>query len=247
MRLLGTGHSELLPELSMKLKKYCYPFLICMIALAAWSCNKNGDDKPVVLPTAHLNVINAVTDIRAIDVYLNGTRQNNNSAIYLFNASGYLTVTKGEQQYQFKSDTDRTVLADIKLNTAAKDSSTVVMAGQQSKNTLTAIFLNDNFIADPILKNAKVRFVQASPGTAAYDVAVGDTLSFTNQVFKGTTDFKSVGAGKKVVKVKLAGTATEVFNGTLILNTGSYYTMYLSGEPAGKNKSALNVSVNLSR
>lgn len=231
----------------MELKKYYYPLLLCVLALAAWSCNKSGDDTPVVLPTAHLNVINAVTDIRAVDVYLNGTRQNNNSAIYLFNASGYLTVTKGEQQYQFKSDTDRTVLADIKLNTATKDSNTVVLAGQQSKNTLTAIFLNDSFIADPVLKNAKVRFVQASPGTEAYDIAVGDTLSFANQAFKGTTGFISVGAGKKVVKVKLAGTSTQVYTGTVLLNTGSYYTMYLSGEAAGKNKSTFNVSVNLSR
>jgi hypothetical protein len=56
----------------MRFKKYYYPVILCVIAMAIWSCNKSGDDAPVVGKTSQLNVINAVTDIRAIDFYLNG-------------------------------------------------------------------------------------------------------------------------------------------------------------------------------
>jgi hypothetical protein len=210
---------------------------------------KNYDDvvQQTDTATASLDVINAVTDIRAIDFYLNGTRQNNTSAIYLFNASGYLTVPKGEQQYQFKSDTDRSVLADIKLNPAKTDSSyTLLLAGQQSGNNLTPIFITDYFPVDTTT-NSKVRFVQASPGTASYDVFVGDTLAFKGNAFKAVSGFKQVGGGKKAVKVMLAGTSTPILIDTVVLQPSSYYTLYTRGLSAGTGNSKLGVSVNLSR
>jgi hypothetical protein len=232
----------------MKIKRYYYPIIICVVALTVWSCNKSGDDIPVVSPTSKLNVINAVTDIRAIDFYLNGTRQNINSAIYLFNASGYLSVLTGEQQYQFKSDTDRTILADIKLNPAKKDSSyTVVVAGQQNKSNLAAIFLSDYFVTNTNTKNALVRYVQASPGTQSYDVFVGDTLSFKNKAFKAFTGFQGVGAGKKTIKVMAAGTTTPIFTGSVTLQAGSYYTLFTAGVQNGSGNNAFGISVILSR
>ncbi len=216
--------------------------------LAVWSCNKNGDDTPVKGTTAQLNVINAVTDIRAIDFYLNGTRQNTTSAIYLYNSSGYLSVLTGEQQYQFKSDTDRTTLADIKLNPAKADSSyTLVVAGQQSNSSLATIFLGDYFVANTNTKNAQVRYIQASPGTASYDVFVGDTLSFKSKAFKAYTGFQGVGAGKKTVKIMLAGTTTPIFNGTVVIQAGSYYTLLTQGALNGSGKNAFSVSVSLTR
>lgn len=232
----------------MKFKRYFYPIVICAAALAVWSCNKSGDDIPKLSPTSKLNVINAVTDIRAIDFYLNGTRQNNNSAIYLFNTSGYLSVLTGEQQYQFKSDTDRTLLADVKLNPAKVDSSyTLVLAGQQSKNNLAPIFLSDYFPTNSNTANAMMRYVQASPGTQAYDVFVGDTLSFKNKVYKGFTTFQGVRAGKKTVKVMAAGTTTPIFNGTVTIQAGSYYTLLTQGVINGAGNNAFGVSINVSR
>lgn len=232
----------------MRLKKYYSPIVIGAMAIAMWGCNKSGDAVPVIGPQSKLNVINAVTDIRAIDFYLNGTRQNTNSAIYLFNASGYLSVQTGEQQYQFKSDTDRTVLADIKLNPAKKDSSyTLVAAGQQSGNSFSTIFMGDNFVTNSNTKNAMVRFVQASPGTQTYDVFVGDTLSFKNKVFKNYTGFQGVGAGKKKVKVMLAGTTTPILTDSVIIQASSYYTLITRGSRTGTGKNAFGVSITLSR
>ncbi|GAB3918796.1 DUF4397 domain-containing protein [Mucilaginibacter boryungensis] len=232
----------------MKLKNYRYPAILSLIVMAAWACNKSGDDAPVVGATSKLNVINAVTDIRAIDFYLNGVRQNTNSAIYLFNASGYNTVLTGEQQYQFKNDTlERAILADIKLNPAKADSSyTMILAGQQSKNNLATIFMSDYFPSDTSTK-ARVRFVQASPGTTSYDIFVGDTLSFKNQAYKAFTSFQKVGAGKKTVKVNVAGTTNNVFTGTIVLQKNSFYTVYTAGQQGGTGTNALGVSANLSR
>lgn len=215
--------------------------------MAIWSCGKNDDLVIANGTTSQLNVINAVTDIRAIDFYLDGTRQNTNSAIYLFNASGYINVPTGEQQYQFKSDTDRTTLTDIKLNPAKKDSSyTLVLAGQQSRANLTPIFINDYFPTDTTT-NALVRFVQAAPGAAAYDVFVGDTLSFKNQAFKAASGFQPVGPGLKTIKVTLAGSGTAIFTGTTILQPRSYYTLYTEGISGGTGNNAFGVAINLSR
>ena len=231
----------------MEIKRYCLLFAVLMVVLAVWSCSKN-DAVPVAGNTSFLNVINEVTDIRAIDFYLNGTRQNTNSAIYLFNTSGYLSVPTGTQQYQFKSDTDRTLLADITLKPdSANASYTLVVAGQQSKNNLATIFLSDNFVTNTVSTNAEVRFIQAAVGASNYDVLVGDTLAFKNQAFKSSTGFMGVGAGKKTVKVLLAGTSTTLFNGTVIIQPGSYYTLLTEGVPGGTGNNAFGVSINLSR
>jgi hypothetical protein len=232
----------------MELKRYYHTVLLGIVTMCVWACNKSGDDAPVVGDKSRLNVINAVTDIRAIDYYLNGTRQNTSSAIYLYNASGYLDVLTGEQQYQFKSDTDRTVLADIKLTPAKKDTSyTLVVAGQQGKANIATIFLNDYFVADPDTKHALVRFVQASPGAQAFDVFVGDTLSFKNKAYKSFSSFQGVGAGNKTIKVNLAGTATNVLTTSKVIQAGSYYTLYTAGTVGGTGKNAISVSLNLSR
>jgi hypothetical protein len=232
----------------MRFKNYRYPVILCVIAMAIWACNKSGDDAPVVGKTSQLNVINSVTDIRAIDFYLNGVRQNNNSAIYLFNTSGYVSVPTGEQQYQFKNDTlERAVLADIKLNPAKADSSyTMVLAGQQSKNNLATIFMSDYFPTDATA-TAKVRFVHASPGTTAYDVFVGDTLAFKNQSYKAFTSFQKGGPGKKYVKVKLAGTTANYKLDSVVIQAGSYYTLLVKGVQGGTGNNAFGISINLSK
>jgi len=231
----------------MALTKYYYFIIGAFVAIAALSCNKNADLVDTTKTTSNLNVINAVTDIRAIDMYLNGTRQNTTSAIYLFNSSGYIAVPTSEQQYQFKSDTDRTLLADIKFTPAKKDSSyTMLLAGQQGKGNITSIFINDYFPA-AVTAKSMVRFVQASPGTASYDVFVGDTLAFKNNAFKASTTFQSVGPGKKTVKVTLAGSATPIFTGTVIIQAGSYYTLYTEGSATGIGNSAFGVAINLSK
>jgi len=230
----------------MRLKNIAYLFIVGLAAVTVWSCNKTGDDVPATLPVAYLNVVDLVTDIRGIDFYLNGTRQNTNSAIYLYNSSGYSTVTAGAQQYQFKSDTDRTILANLQLNTTKADSAyTVVLAGQEGNNTISPIFISDQFLIDTVSTHAVVRLVQASPGTPSYDVFVGDTLSFKNKAFKAVTGFQGVGAGTKTVKVMLAGTSTLVFSGTAVIQPQSYYTLFTKGIPGGTGNNAFGISVNL--
>jgi hypothetical protein len=244
----------------MALKKYYYPVILIVVAMAAWSCGKYNDVPDAAGDVSQLNVINAVTDIRAIDLYLNGTRQNNTSAIYLFNSSGYLSVPTGEQQYQFKSDTDRSVLADIKLNPVKADSSyTMLLTGQQSRNNLTTIFISDYFPVDSSTPgtNAQIRFVQASPGATPYDILIGDTLSatktvydtvsFKNKLFKAVTPFKLVKAGTKTIKIIATGTTKILYNATAIIQPGSYYTLYTEGLPTGTGLSAFGAAINLTR
>jgi hypothetical protein len=140
------------------------------------------------------------------------------------------------------------LLADLHLNTAKADSAyTVVLAGQQGNSTISPIFMGDRFVIDTNSKHAIVRYVQASPGNQSYDIFVGDTLSFKNKAYKSFTGFQGVGAGKKAVKVTLAGTSTVVFNGTAIIQPRGYYTFFTKGIPGGTGNNAFGVSVNLSK
>jgi hypothetical protein len=232
----------------MKLKKYRFVVLLFALAVAFFACKQGDDAPPKKGSQSLLNVIDAVTDVRGIDFYLNGTRQNINSAIYLFSSSGYLRILAGEQQYQVKSDSPRTVIMDIKLNPAKTDSSyTLVVAGQAGNGTLSSIFLNDNFVTNDTLQSAKVRFVQASPGPNAYDVFVGDTVSFKNQAFKSATGFVNISPGVKDIKVMLAGDNKALIDASFILQPNTYYTLFTVGSLTGSGNNAFAAGLNLTR
>lgn len=227
-------------------KKYT-PVLLIIAAMAAGACTK-GSDAPQKAPkTAGLNVINAVTDVNAVNFYLNGTRQNTNSAIFLGGTSGYNSFPLGEQTYQFKVDSpSRTLLAEVKLTLPDSGALyTAVLTGQRSANNLTTIFTKDAFTDTG--SRAHVRFIQASPGTQAYDVLVGDTLSFQNQSFKSVTSFMSTGPGKKTVKVMAAGTSTVLFTTSVTVLSATYYTLFTYGQPGKTGKDALAASLILNR
>lgn len=233
----------------MKLKRYCFPVLLFAVTVAVFACKQGDDTAPKLGSTSYLNVINAVTDTKAIDYYLNGTRQNTKSAIYLFNSSGYLRVQASEQQYEIKSDSPRTAIIDVRLNPAKTDSTyTLMITGQIGNGTLSTIFLNDYFVTDT-LQASKVRFVQASPGTNAYDVFVGDSVSFKNQAFKSATGFVNVGPGVKTIKVTLAGTNQSVLTDSVkvTLQANTYYTLFTAGSPTGSGNNAFAVGLNLTR
>lgn len=234
----------------MQLKKYCYILILGLLITGFYACKKDGDLPPAAPVTAQLNVINAITDLKAVNFYLNGTRQNNNSAIYFLNSSGYIDVPIGEQQYQIKNDDSlRTLLGDIKLDLPKADSSyTLLLAGQQNAGTVTPIFINDYFVTDTSNTGAaKIRFIQGSPGSNAYDVFVGDTVSFKNMAFKSSAGFQSVGPGVKTIKINIAGSNTTVFQDNTTLQSNSYYTLYTQGVPGGAGNNAFSVVLNLTR
>ena len=60
-------------------------FYLFVVAVVLSSC-KSGDDVGPLYKTSGLNVVNA--DVNALNIYQNGTRLNNNSAIGSGSASG---------------------------------------------------------------------------------------------------------------------------------------------------------------
>src|ERR1700761_5871081 len=87
--------------LTIKTGKYTF-LMLCIASICAIiaSCK----DKDLVPPTparTTVNVSNATNG--AIKYFINGTRQNDLSAIYAGGSSGYLTVPGGTQNYQFNN------------------------------------------------------------------------------------------------------------------------------------------------
>lgn len=222
-----------------------------MIAGAVlYSCNKSASDVAVTAKTTSVNLINAVTDISAIDFYINGTRQNTNTAVYYLGSSGYLTVVSGSQQYQFKNDTlDKAVLASASLKLDTNINYSIIVAGQQRAGNVAPILLADSAKADTS-KTAKVRFVQASPGSTAYDVYVGDTVNYKNMSFLSASKFLKVGSGIKKLKVFTAGSATTgtpLINTTITVSSGSFYTLFTKGVQSGTGNNAFGTQLFLTK
>ena len=94
-------------------------------------------------------------------------------------------------------------------------------------------------------KNAKVRFVHASPDAPAVDIAVKNgPVLFTNVAFKGVGEYLPVGAGTYDLEVRLAGTSTVVLplNG-IALQAGKIYTVFARGFVGGTGAQDLGAEI----
>ncbi len=221
-------------------------FIAAIVGLSA--CKKNNDT-PTVTSTAFLNIVNASTD--TVNFYLNGTRLNNNSNLYPAGSSGYFSVTDGQQNYQVKklfnpvTNTVQTLFSiPLKLDSAG-DYSLFITDG----TLVNSFSTKDVLLAVPdtlATTNCYVRFVNASPGTTNFDLAVGDTVKFTNVPFKSVSGFQLVGvSGLKPISIYQTGSATPIISGHIALTPGYSYTFYSYGKLNGTGNSALGIGFNV--
>lgn len=220
-------------------------FIIASI-IGLSACKKN-DDAPVVEPKVGLNVINASADV--VNIYLNGTRLNNNSNIEPGVSTGYYNVPVGKQTYQLKkafntsSSTVETLFSKtIDTATTATDRSLFVV----DETAANAFITVDDLKADTIVNTCFVRFVNASPDAGSLDMALGDTTQFKARVFKSASGFVQVGiSGLKPIKVFHAGSATPIISGHVNLAAGKSYTFYSKGKLNGTGAAVFSVGTTI--
>src|ERR1700743_611236 len=85
-------------------------FIAASMGLASCKNNDNVFPKKV---TTQINVVNASAD--TLNIFLNGTRQNNNSSLFPGGQSFYLNVPAGMLNYQFKKAGASAVLFGVPL------------------------------------------------------------------------------------------------------------------------------------
>jgi len=212
--------------------------LLAIIVIAISSCRSDGDIVPYGNP-ANLNVVNVTTD--SLNVYQNGARLNNVSAISPGSQSGYISVAFGAKTYQVKKNGATGYLINslpLTLDTTAFYS--LFIAGETSDKIFLA---NDGLPADSI-NSAEIRFVNASPATTNVDVTIG-TLKFSNQAFKAITKFRNLLVTTTTnVTVYQHGTNTLLFSNTITLTVGAPYTLYTKGIPGGTGLNAFTAVLN---
>jgi len=161
------------------------------------SC-KNKDLPPPVGATTRLNVLNATGD--TIKFFINGTRQNNFTPIYIGGTTGYLSVLAGEQTYRFsKSNEGFPTLFTTTYNLADSTYYSIFVGGEAANqafkikdpiDSLLAVIATDTLATTSV--NAFVRYVNATPGTDKFDVTVGggDTVNLKGYGFGSWSVFK---------------------------------------------------------
>lgn len=218
----------------MSLRNLLYLFFI---AFALSSC-KSGDDIAPVYKTSALNMVNA--DVNALNIYQNGTRLNNISAINSGSASGYMSVKAGTQQYQLKiADPNKPdyIISDLTLQLDTLKGYSLFVAGETPDKLFS--------IADSIptlTTQAAVRFVNTLPGTINLDVTIG-SVSFTNTAFKSASPFTFINPGVNAIKIYQAGSSTPIINDVLNLAGGGVYTVFTTGTISGTGSNKLTAKL----
>jgi hypothetical protein len=198
--------------------------LLAVIAIGLSSCKENGEIVPVVQPT-FLNFINA--DTAALNIYQNGTRINNISAISPGSRSGYLPIPSGAKIYQFKkAGAADYLINNYPLTLDYSTNYTLYAAGETADKLFV---LKDVFLAG-VQNMAEIRFINASPATTNFDVYIGN-LSFKNQSFKSATSFNNIAVGATVITIYPSGSTTPVFSKSFTLVVGATYNLFIKGIP----------------
>ncbi len=208
------------------------------IALGLASCKNNDNVFPKVEST-FLMTVNASAD--SLNMYLNGTRQNNGSTIFPAGSFGYLVEPAGQQNYQFKKAGQFNYLFSLPLNLKDTVNYSLYIYGTSSSQAFTAtdVLLPNSTSSD----TTQIRFVNASPDAGNLNVTVGDTLSFTNQALKSVTPFEETGSGQKEVKVFQVGSATPKVDTVITFQPGAIYTIFSKGLINGKGSAAFGIGV----
>jgi hypothetical protein len=220
--------------------------LLAVVLIAGLSACKKNNDMPVITPTVGLDIINASPN--TVNIYLNGTRLNNGSNLLPGISTGYYSVPAGEQSYQFKSpfNTTGSTVETLFSKTIPADTSkyrSLFITDETAAGTFVTI--------DPLLSvdstgYCLVRFVNASPDAGSLDLAVGDTIQFSKQVFESTSGFKLVSVNAsadslKPIKVYATGSAVPLISGTVNLTEGLSYTFYTKGKLKGTGASVFSI------
>ncbi len=218
--------------------------ILLAIVLTAFAACKKSSDAPVANYSTYLNFVNASAD--SVNYYLNGTRLNSNSNLYPQYTSGYVSVLAFTQNYQVKkvfNTASSTVqpLFTLPLNLDTGKYYSLFIAGESAS---LAFKTQDDLKADTLRGTCLVRFVNASPDAAGYDLVVGSAPKFAGLAFGTAGDFRLADTSSLApVTLYPAGSSTPIARGNLTLLQGKSYTIYTTGKLNGTGGSALSLAV----
>jgi len=217
--------------------------LVLLAAIAGLVSCKNNDNVFTPRVSSFFKMINASSD--TLNYYLNGTRLNNGSSLAPGNATFYLVVQQGNENFQFKRNGQSDMLFSVPEKLQDSVNYSLYITGPSAGQTFGTIdqFNPDQSTAADTLTQA--RFVNASPDAGNLNVYIGDTLKYQALPFKSSSGFITFGKGLKRVRVYLPGSANATLDTAFVMEDHRIYTIYTHGLTNGTHAARFNVDFTL--
>jgi len=225
--------------------------LFFAVITSIYACKKvTYDDTvaPIDINPPHVNTINATAD--TINIYQNGIRQNNLSAIYPGGATSYLYFINGVQNFSVKRTNTTNVLVSQTYAIHSNLYYSIFVTGTSSGNifqTSDAIDAAQAVIdSDATETIGVVRFVNASINSGALNVTVGagDTVNVHNIAYGTATAFMPFDAAHtEEVKVFVANSTLPAIDSVFTFQPSTIYTLYTRGSLTGTGNNAFAISL----
>jgi len=196
------------------------------------------DDRTVAAGKVKIRFVHASPDAPAVDIKVeDGTGASLFSNASFKGISGYIEVDPGTYNLAITpagAETEVGILGRVSLN--AGTIYTVVANGTlNSDDSYTfgvRVFVDNNngdVTADLSFATSNVMVIHASPDAPEVDLYVSDGLAGENLPYLANTDYLSIDAGTKNIKVNVAGTTTSVIDADVRFNAYKNYSVFATG------------------
>jgi hypothetical protein len=227
--------------------KYLGLFIAGMLIIPQLvSCGKDNSTS-LGTDNGYLNIVNLSPNINPVNLYADFIKQGTTTYRYP-NASGYFLMNINDTPLQIRpainNNSSQSNLLTLDRSLAKNIRYTWFLTGLRADSAFSYIFTVDSG-STPAVGRAKVRLVNASPGSAGLNITANDSLVFSKIAFKGVSSYKEVTAGS--YNFKLSATATPATILTTLKNVtvldGKLYTIYAYGLPNRTDTAAFSAGV----
>jgi len=215
--------------------------LLCLFLIIGLAGCKNNDNVFPKQQSSFIKIVN--TSVDTLNIYLNGTRQNNLSNLYPGGSLIYFAVPTGAQNYQFKKAGSFSVLFNVNLSLTDSTYNTLFVSGESSGltfSTLDNLPQTSNSVASD---TAYIRFVNTSSDAGNLNASIGSTVKLNGVAYKYASTFLPVIAGQNEVKISQGNSAVIIKDTTLTIQANYVYTLVTKGLINGTGNTAFNVSL----
>jgi Domain of unknown function (DUF4397) len=179
---------------------------------------------------AMVRVVHASPDAPAVDIWLDGQPAIRGLAFGQY--TGHTAVPAGNRHVQVTpagGQPDSAVI-DANVELSARQAYTVMATGPLTE--IKPLVLQDERTAG---RDSRARFVHASPGAPAVDIAVaGGPVVISNVAFGADSGYVDVPAGDVPLEVRVAGTEQVVLTVPATFTQGYVYTLAAVGLAGGE-------------
>jgi hypothetical protein len=179
---------------------------------------------------AMIRVVHASPDAPAVDIWLDGQPAIRGLAFGQY--TGHTAVPAGNRRVQVTpaGGQPESAVIDANLELSARQAYTVMATGRVAE--IKPLVLQDERTSP---SDSRTRFVHASPGAPAVDIAVaGGPIVISNVAFGADSGYLDVPAGDVPLEVRVAGTEQVVLTVPATFTQGYVYTLAALGLAGGE-------------